>query len=303
LFFFNDLGEYGLCNNKVTENDRKLNDLHRFANDAALIAQVEMEHKNGRIDLLIGQMSARWISKSTLACIQKMGVPVINISMDDKLADQWPHYGKHWGGSSCLAPNLDLVLTSSPETCTWYGVEKCPAIYWPLASCPNVFSSGHGMRDIDVLFIGNKYGVRGKLIRDLEEMGIVIECYGDGWPNGYANVRKMAEISKRAKIILGIGTVGHCSDIYTIKLRDFDAPMSGALYLTQRNPDLMSLYCEGKDLVFYESSKEAAQKIKYYLSHPLELEQIARNGNQTAIEMHTWQRRISTTFRDLGLIR
>ena len=112
----------------------------------------------------------------------------------------------------------------------------------------------------------------------------------------------MASLSRRAKIILGVGTVGHCSDIYTLKLRDFDALMSGALYVTHRNPDLYRLFREGEEIEYYESPEEAYEKIQYFLEHPEERVRIGLKGQKVAISKHTWDVRINGTLRQLGFL-
>jgi hypothetical protein len=172
-----------------------------------------------------------------------------------------------------------------------------------LASDPTVYTPPPGqVRDIDVLFIGNKYGVRESIIGEITRSGIQVECYGTGWPRGSVDAREMTALSQRAKIILGIGTVGHCSDIYTLKLRDFDAPMTGALYITHRNPDLCRLYEEGVEIECYSTPTEAARKIRHYLAHPDQLKRIAARGHALALRRDTWDFRLSSTFTDLGLL-
>lgn len=273
-------------------------------NDRSLKLQIETALKNGSIDLLMGQMWANYISKEALAWVRRCGIPVVNISMDDRLPDNW---GSAQGGVRLgaigLAPVTDMVLTTSSETCAWYGVEGCPAIFWPLASDPAVFCpTGDSERNIDVLFIGNKYGIREGIIRELSKREVNVECYGAGWPNGSATAEHSAALFKRARIILGVGTVGHCEDVFTLKLRDFDAPMSGALYLTHRNADLIQLYREGVEIECYATTEEAANKIHHYLAHPADLSRIAEAGHAKALSRDTWAGRLAETFSRLGLI-
>lgn len=273
-------------------------------NDKCLLSQIEEALQYGQIDLLMGQMWANYLSKEALERVRRYGVPVINISMDDRLPNNWSTQNGVRLGAVGLASVTDLVLTTSSETCAWYGVENCPAIFWPLASDPGVFSPTHNnVRDIDVLFIGNKYGLRERIILNLKKRKIHVECYGNGWPNGPATAEQSAALSKRAKIILGVGTVGYCEDVYTLKLRDFDAPMSGALYLTHRSPDLSLLYQEGAEIECYATTEEAARKIHYYLGHPNELSAVALAGHTKAIERHSWFSRLHSTFLELDLIK
>ena len=130
-----------------------------------------------------------------------------------------------------------------------------------------------------------------------------MDCYGGGWPNGSVNADQNTALSERARIILGVGTVGHCSDVYTLKLRDIDALMTGALYVTHRNPDLCHIFTEGEDIECYESPQEATDKIRYYLDHPVERECIGRLGQQKAMAHHSWDERLSSTFQLLGLMQ
>lgn len=272
-------------------------------NDRCLLEQVDAEVRGEGVDLLLGQMWANYISKEALGKIGGMGIPIINISMDDRLPDNWATKRGTRLGAVGLTSVTDLVLTTSSETCSWYACEGCAAIFWPLASDPDVFSSEpDAQRDIDVLFIGNKYGVRGKIIAGLGAKGIQVDCYGGGWPNGVTTAEESCALFKRAKIVLGVGTVGHCDDIYTLKLRDFDAPMSGALYLTHRNLDLLKLYDEGKEIECYSSIDECARKIAYYLTHPEELKRVSAAGRARAVARDTWHGRLTRTFARLGVL-
>jgi spore maturation protein CgeB len=273
-------------------------------NDQSLLFQIENALKEGSIDIVLGQMWANFISKEALQRIRSYGIPIINISMDDRLPDNWRVQRGIRLGAAGLAAVTDLVLTTASETCLWYGVEGCPAMFWPLASDPDVFKPNQDIeRDIDVLFIGNKYGIRENIIRHLKKRGINVECYGAGWLNGPSTAEQSAALFKRAKIILGVGTVGYCYDVFTLKLRDFDAPMSGGLYLTHRCVDLSKIYKEGIEIECYSDAEEAAKKIQYYLDHPFKLREIAMAGNIKAQNEHTWNQRLLSTFMRLGLIK
>tara|TARA_X000000950_G_C13897772_1_gene653622 strand:- start:1773 stop:2972 length:1200 start_codon:yes stop_codon:yes gene_type:complete len=276
----------------------------RMSNDQDLINQLTYELDNNGIDVVMGQMWANYISNKSLEWARKKGIVIINVSMDDRLPEHWQVKGGIKLGAIGLSGSTDMVLTTSSETCGWYGVNGCPAIYWPLASDPEVFKPrNNAPRDIDVLFIGNKYGYRTKVIKGLKKAGINVSCYGKGWNNGPVMSKEMASLFKRAKIMLGIGTIGHCEDVYTLKLRDFDAPMSGALYITHRNPDLLEMFKEGKDIECYETINEASTKIKFYLNNPENLKKIAYSGSKLAAKRDTWDKRLTDTFQMLELIR
>jgi spore maturation protein CgeB len=238
-----------------------------------------------------------------LSLIRKLGIPVINISMDDRLSHLWGYKDGIRLGSVGLCPFVDMVLTTSPETCLYYTIESTPALYFPLASDANLYHfDSYSKRDIDVLFVGNKYGIREELIEYLIKKGVSVLSYGKGWDNGFASANESIALSKRAKIILGVGTVGYSKDVYTLKLRDFDALMSGALYVTHRNRDLIELFNEGTEIECYTSFAELHSKITYYLKNENDRLMIASSGQEKAKKLHNWDYRLSQTFKELGLI-
>ena len=102
--------------------------------------------------------------------------------------------------------------------------------------------------------------------------------------------------------MLGIGTIGHCSDFYSLKLRDFDATLSGSMYLTHSNPDLAILFDVGREIVCYHTPEQCAAKCVYYLKHEAERERIAQAGLTRSLRQHTWESRFSQLFRTLGLL-
>lgn len=130
----------------------------------------------------------------------------------------------------------------------------------------------------------------------LRGAGISVVAYGKGWKNGKLPVDDVPQSFAQSKIILGVGTIGYCSDFYALKLRDFDAPMSGSMYITSHNPDLLGLYDIGKEIITYKSIGDCIDKVQYYLKHDDERESIAQAGMLRARREHTWQKRIAMLF-------
>ena len=97
--------------------------------------------------------------------------------------------------------------------------------------------------------------------------------------------------------------MGHTSDHFTMKLRDFDALMTGALYITHRNPDLLSIFNEGEDFECYSSTKELIEKIKFYQKFPEKASEIGLRGREKALKYHSWDYRLKEYFTRLGIIR
>jgi hypothetical protein len=297
-------GDYGF--RSVSPRDSALpRDVALVAeNDQLLLEQIRRAHATKPLDILMGQMWANFISVAALREVQALGIATVNVAMDDRLPEHWATYRGTRLGSVGLCGGLDLVLTTTKECCLWYAMEGSPALYWPLASTPSVFhESNSGIRDIDVAFIGSRYGVRAQLIGALEDAGIKVHAYGSGWPMGPVAFDKCAEVFGRAKIVLGIGTVGYTDDIYTLKLRDFDGPMSGALYLTHRNPDLLELFTEGEEIACYQTAAECVSQTRRFLADDELRKTIAAAGAARARREHTWRERIAYPLRALGFIQ
>ncbi|MDB4913289.1 MAG: ykvP 2 [Gemmatimonadetes bacterium] len=134
------------------------------------------------------------------------------------------------------------------------------------------------------------------MVTALEQAGVHVSSYGPGWPNGPIGADLVATVFAQSRIILGVGTIAHNASVYTLKLRDFDAPMAGALYITHRNPDLARLYTEGVEIECYEDTAELVQKVKYYLAHPAQRIGVAARGRARALRDHTWDKRLAELF-------
>jgi spore maturation protein CgeB len=116
---------------------------------------------------------------------------------------------------------------------------------------------------------------------------------------------EMVKMYSRARISLGFSScagVGVNGErILQVRLRDFEAPMSRAFYMVEYMPELEEFFDIGKEIVCYDNKLDLTDKIKYYLKHPGEREQIREAGYRRALSEHTWHRRFSGLFRQLGL--
>lgn len=297
--FENSEGGYGLLWPKNPKE--KFNREVVRINSDCLLRQIEKNHSEKPISVLMGQMWSNVLDENMLVKIKQMGIPVVNVAMDDRLPDLWDSYNGRRMGSVGLCKGLDLVLTTSPETCLWYKLEGCQAVYWPLASDPDLFKPSVN-KNYDVVFVGGNYGIRGKLVKKIMEAGVSVAAFGPGWPNGFIGAEKIAEVFGEAKIILGTGTVAYNRDIMTLKLRDFDATMAGALYITNRNPDLLELFREGEEIECFDTDEECVRKIKFYLENPEKLKAVAKAGLERARKDHTWEKRIGEALEALEII-
>lgn len=226
---------------------------------------------------------------------QRHQLKFINIGLDERL-NYWvktPAARQYNLGISGLIPLVDLMLVANPETAEWYLKENVPAIWFSMASSLDFYHPLPSVaKKYDVGFIGNKYGYREELVTKLIEAGIRVEARGSGWDGGIIPFEENNRFFNECKIVLGIGTVGHCKDFYTQKLRDFDAPLSGSAYVTHNNQDLLKLYAPD-EIVLCDTIDDFIRHIQYLLQNDEKRVLLANKGFKKAKEQHTYEKRFS----------
>jgi spore maturation protein CgeB len=110
----------------------------------------------------------------------------------------------------------------------------------------------------------------------------------------------------RSRLSLGFATAGdsHRSELRLrhLRLREFEAPMSGALYLTEDQPELAEYFEPGVEVVTYTDRDDLLAKVRFYLARQEASERIRHAALVRARREHTWQHRFSDLFRVLGLV-
>ena len=116
---------------------------------------------------------------------------------------------------------------------------------------------------------------------------------------------ELIQMFSRSKINLGFSTCGNTHEsshrILQVRLRDFEVPMSGGFYMVEYMEELEEFYEIGKEIVCYRDPDDLVDKIRYYLSHDAEREQIRQAGHSRCLLDHTWQKRFTSAFRQMGI--
>lgn len=86
-----------------------------------------------------------------------------------------------------------------------------------------------------------------------------------------------------------------------VRLRDFEAPMSRACYLTGYTDEISEFYEIGREIDTYKSPEELVDKTKYYLANAGAAEQLREAGYNRARRDHTWTRRFQQLFESVNL--
>ena len=161
----------------------------------------------------------------------------------------------------------------------------------------------------DVVFVGSYYPNRSELFENLLDFEFAI--WGPGWEklNVKSRLRECvkgaqtkptewSKIYSASKIVLA----SHYQDpqnrfpVYQASPRVFEALACGAFVISDDQRDVFSLFKNGEHLICFDHPGDLVEKIRYYLDHSVEREQIAQQGRREALNNHTYVHRIEKLF-------
>ena len=148
----------------------------------------------------------------------------------------------------------------------------------------------------DVSFVGRSHGKRQEFIDILKKQGINIATFGPGGENGSrVSQAELIRIYNQSKIALNI-SFASTGDKIQIKGRDFEAPGCGSLLLTKDTEEIAEYFSPGEEIITYQDTNDASEKIKYYLKNEEEREKIAKKGYERVLREHTIENRLLKIF-------
>jgi len=115
---------------------------------------------------------------------------------------------------------------------------------------------------------------------------------------------EMISIFNQSKISLGFLEVflNHDSSslpLVHIHLREFEAPMCGALYMTTYCDELTEFYEPDKEIVLYRNNQELLDKVQFYLKNEKAASKIRELGYKRAQSEHTCQKRLKEVLEKI----
>jgi len=294
---------------------------------AALRAQIQAAHANSPIDLFFSYFFDACVLPEMLDAIRDLGITTVNWYCN--AAHQF-HLVRE------ISPHYDWCLVPEKFRLADYRALGARPIYCQEAANPAVYKPYDVPRDLDVSFVGQAYGDRPAYIEHLLNNQINVRVWGHGWKidpkfppppecplwrlpesvtggagGGPLDDVEMIKTYSRSKINLGFSTCGETHQqaekgvgggrIVQVRLRDFEVPMSGGFYMVEEMEELAEFFVPGKEIVFYRSPDDMADKIRYYLSHEDERERIRLAGHHRALAQHTWRHRFEAAFAAMGL--
>jgi spore maturation protein CgeB len=234
-----------------------------------------------------------WLETIDLA--RRMGgVTVINWATDDS----W----KYRQFSRLIAPCFDLYATTyatALETARQDGLDNFHLTQW--AAAGTTLQTPLAAEDCrySVSFVGSCYGNRAEWVEGLRQKGIEVDCFGHGWPRGAVAGEEIPKIMRNSVISLNFGDSGITMDGLRLsrsrqmKARIFEVPGCGGFLMTQPADDLERYYMPDREVVIFHDLVDLARKIRHYLDHPEERDQVARAGHERTKAEHTYEIRFS----------
>jgi spore maturation protein CgeB len=218
-----------------------------------------------------------------------------------------------------LIGHYDYVFTIESSAVEIYQQTGHNHIYHlPLGTDPNTFypSKKGSNYHFDLCLVGFPYASRIKLITLLLEetpYSVLVVGRWKGVINhkrlsvrhGWIHPKRVSSFYQHAKI--NLNTLRHYKESgnenslnvvnESINNRTFDIAASNSFQIVQYCKDLSHLFQEKEEITSFQSHQELLQKIDYYLHHPEERAQIAKNSTIKTLAHHTFAHRLEYIFK------
>jgi spore maturation protein CgeB len=300
---------------------------HRPALEEALIQQIQAAHGRAPLQIFLSYFYSAHCTHATIEAIRRMGIKTVN---------WYCNASYQMDLVAGIAPAYDRCLVPEKERLEDYRRIGARPLYCQEAANPAFYRDLGLPRDLGVVFVGQNYATRAAFCRAVFKAGLPIDVWGNSWGgtngdwsiptllraakvewkawkgaprltrascHGFCTDQEMVAIYNRAKIALGFGAVASADfqkhPIYQVRLRDFEAPMCGAFYLTEHQPELAEFFEIGREIETFHTEAELVDKARYYLQHEDAREKIRQAGHERARRDHTWQKRLTWALTDL----
>lgn len=272
----------------------------REAKNRELCRVIQAGTKEGPFDLLFAYASEWHLAPSTLEWAHSQNCRTFCFSLDDRVAFASRRGGRA-AGIAGLAPSLDLTGTNCMRSIRKIVAAGGRGVFFPEGADPVLFTPRAQREEFDIGFIGVAYGWRPWLIWKLRRAGFTVATAGPGWPDGPVALEDVPSWVASARVILGVGGIGHSLNTTCLKGRDFELPMAGAIYLPQADEDLTH-FCADLTAGTWRSVEELVERARSLVAlPPEERATIRRRVACEARRRHTWRHRIAMVLAALGL--
>lgn len=217
----------------------------------------------------------------------------------------------HWGTDDSwkyesfakwVAPAFDIYATTAHDAfdkANRAGRKNFFLTQWAASSSTLHQPLTAGQCRFQVSFVGSAYGNRPRWIAQLKRHGIDVACFGHGWRHGPVAADEIPKIIRDSVVSLNFGDSGlivrglGVGRSRQIKARVFEVPGAGGFLLTQDAPRLEQFFDRNKEIATFDGITDLFQKLKFFLTHPQQRDEIAQNGYARTLRDHTYEDRFA----------
>jgi hypothetical protein len=282
-------------------------------------ALVDFFAEGGPFDLTLGCFYDVCLAAPVEEALQKRGGHLINYPLN--LLDQPRHFAR------CVQL-FDETFCAEEDAVAALGAK---GRYVPMASDPWIFRPlGRSPAEPRLLFVGSAYGPRhealarcGQVI-DTTALGSGFGLQGTVRALGRAVVRErrlpsllplreallrdrrpvgdeaFVRLAASHGVSVGFSDVrqeGTGALLHKVRLREYDATMSGLCHLARRLPELERHFEPGREMVLYDSLDELPSLLARIRRGELDWRRIGAAARLRAARDHTWTQRFRAAFR------
>lgn len=199
----------------------------------------------------------------------------------------------------------DLLISSLPNLVARFRRRGMKAEFLKIAFEPSILKQLKKTKQkFAVVFIGGFNEVHDQGTRILEEIARKIPI--DVW--GYREDRlshnsplrhnfhgqiwgtEMFKVLYNSRIVLNRHS--RIAGEYANNMRLYETTGVGSLLITDNKKNIGELFVPGKEVIVYNNAEDAAEKIRYFLSHEPERKRIAKAGQKRTLTEHTYLNRM-----------
>ena len=241
---------------------------------------------------------AMHIKNATLEKIKRMGVYLISYNNDDPFAKRYTylryfHLRKIWRNFIRNLPLYQMNFVYRQKNIDDYrkiginNVHILPSYYCKDLHFPMNLERG---RDFDGVFLGHyENDERFECINALRESAISVEVFGTGWDKceedksrSFSSVKPALgaaynQTLNRAHFALCFFSKLN-NDDYTRRV--FEIPATGTLLVCKRTDEMMRLYKDGEEAIFFDDSDELVSRMTGLIKNPKAMKTIAERGHR-----------------------
>lgn len=219
--------------------------------------------------------------------LRKLGIKLLKIVLSDPEVYE--------PVTSKIANNFDVLYTVVNEYVERYRRRGSQAYFLPMATNPLFFHPVPPRPEYkcEVLVLGAVHSDRVEPVKALVKH-FDTHVHGENWEKfGITNRGLLlgndvlSALNSASLAVIFSRTV---SGFQGVKVGILDFLSSGCAVVTDYIPGLERYFVVGKEIIAFHDTQDMLEKIRYYLDHPAEADEIRRAGRSKVIANYTWDK-------------